>query len=360
MGHVKKLPISVLITEECNLCCEYCITDSPRFQKKPQTIDLDFVRQGISYHFAKVTDRHLRLYSVGEPTTRFDLVKKIVNFARSISASKVNVELQTNGYFATETARWICQNIEQAWISLDGPPEINDKYRKNTDGLGSSGTVSENIKFLAGEIEVGVRATCTDINVASQKELLDYCRELGVSKVASKPVLSPVGEGREKWSVDLMEYAENFLEAWEYARDLGMYYTCVLIFNFDHPTRYACRACFPTPHLTPDGYVSACDRAFLGDTPLKDLIYGKWLPDERRIEYDQDKINEIRQRTPEHISQCLDCRAREYCAGNCMGTGYQETGDLLGVSERYCEAILYLFEKMRPHEKPFASCCDHP
>jgi uncharacterized protein len=360
MGHVMKRPISVLITEECNLCCEYCVTDSPQFQKTPHTIDFDFVKRGIADHFACVPGRDLRLYSVGESTTHFDLVKEIVDYARSISSSKVNVELQTNGYFSAEIAKWISSNIDSAWISLDGPPGINDRYRKTMGGNGSSEVVAENIKYLAEKIAIGVRATCTNINVSSQKELLDYCKSLGVMKVASKPVMSPVGAGKDCWSVDLMEYARHFLEAWEYAPQIGVYYTCVLIFNFDYPTKYACRACLPTPHLTPDGYVSACDRAFRGDTPLKDLIYGKWLSGERKIEYDQARMNEIRQRSPEFINQCLNCMARDYCAGNCMGTGYQETGDLLGVSERYCEAILYLFEKMRPHEVSFVCEGDHP
>jgi len=355
-----KRPISVLITEECNLCCEYCVTDSPQFQKSPLTIDIDFVKKGIADHFACVQTRDIRFYSVGESTTHFELVKEIVAYARSISSSRVNVELQTNGYFSVEIAEWISRNVDSVWISLDGPPEINDRYRKTLEGTGSSEVVAGNIKYLADKIAVGIRSTCTSINIARQKELLDYCRSLGVMKVATKPVLLPVGTVTDNWSVDLLEYAEYFLEAWQYAQKRGMFYTCVLIFNFDRPVKYACRSCFPTPHLTPDGYVSACDRAFSGETPLKDLIYGKWLPEERKIEYDQARMNEIRQRSPEFMAHCLSCTARDYCAGNCMGTGYQETGDLLGVSERYCEAIRYLFEKMRPHETAISCQGDHP
>lgn len=359
MGHVLKRPISILITEECNLCCEYCVTDSQRFQSNPRTIDIEFAKKGIKDHFSCDQTRELRLYSVGESTVKIEMVKEIVGYARSLSTGSVTVELQTNGFFPIETARWISRNVDNVWVSLDGPPEINDKYRKTPAGEGSSGIVLGNIKYLADKIPLGIRATCTDINVTRQKELLQYCRELGVTKVATKPVLPPVGSNN-KWAVDLMEYAENFLDAWRYAQQIGMRYTCVLMFNFDHPTKYACRACFPTPHLTPDGYVSACDRAFSGDTPLRGLIYGRWNSAEGMIEYDQAIVAEIRQRSPDYMEKCMQCIAKDYCAGGCLGTGYQETGKLLGVSERYCEAILYLFEKMKPHEMSIACSCDHP
>lgn len=360
MGHALKRPISVLVTEECNLRCDYCLTSSLQFQKNPLTIDMDFVKQGIKDYFAGNPARELRIYSVGESTTHIDTVKNVIDYARSISDSRVYVELQTNGYFSEETAEWVAKNIDYAWVSLDGTPEIHDVYRKTDKGKGSSEVVVRNIKYLADKIEVGIRSTTTDINIARQKELLDYSRSLGVMKVATKPVLNPVGTAKDKWSIDLMEYARYFLEAWKYAQTIGIYYTCVFVFNFDQKTEYACRACFPTPHLTPDGYVSACDRAFLGDTPLQDLIYGKWAPDEHRIIYDIEKIERIRQRRPEVMEKCQACKARDYCAGNCMGTGYQETGNLFGIPDRYCEAILFLFENLKPYKDTCTYAGGHP
>lgn len=321
---------------------------------------MDFVRRGIDDYFAAGPIRELRIYSVGESTTQFDKVREIVDYARSSSDSKVYTEIQTNGYFSEKVAEWIGKNINIAWISLDGPSEIQDTYRKTSSGTGSSDVVIRNIEYLADKIEIGIRSTTTNINLDKQKELLDYSCNLGIKRVATKPVLSPVGSKRDKWSVDLMRYARYFLEAWNYAQAIDMYYTCVLMFNFDCQTEYACRACFPTPHLTPDGYVSACDRAFSGNTPLKELIYGKWIPEKKIIEYNHEKIRRIRQRKPEFMEKCQKCVASNYCAGNCMGTGYQETGSLLGVPERYCEAILFLYENIKPYENTCTYKGGHP
>jgi len=360
MGHFMKRPISVLITEECNLRCEYCLTSSGKYQKEPLTIDFDFVKVGIKDYFDANPFRELRIYSVGEPTTNFDMVKKVVDFAQKISETKVHVELQSNGYFAHDIAKWISENIDTIWISLDGPPDIQDALRKNDKRQGSSRIIEKNIKYLVDKIEFGVRSTTTSISVDKQIELLDYCQSLGVKNVATKPVLSPVGTTKDKYSVDLMHYSRKFLDAWRYAQTIDLYYTCVLIFNFDYTTEYACRACFPTPHLTPDGFVSACDRAFLGATPLIELIYGQWNAEKGIIEYDYKKIKKIRQRTPAFMHVCNDCIAKDYCAGNCLGTGYQETGDLLGVSERYCEAIRFLFKEIKPEMNTCSYKGGHP
>src|SRR3989338_6149677 len=165
MGHVMKRPISVLVTEECNLRCEYCLTSSAQFQTKPLTIDMDFVKKWIDDYFVAGPIRELRVYSVGESTTEFDIVKKTVEYAQFSSGSKVHVELQTNGYFSEEIAKWVSKNIDVAWISLDGPPRIHDAYRKTPEGRGSSDVVIRNIKYLVDKIEIGVRATTTDISV---------------------------------------------------------------------------------------------------------------------------------------------------------------------------------------------------
>jgi len=360
MGHFMKRPISVIITEECNLRCEYCLTSSGKYQKKPLTIDFEFAKVGIKDYFDSGPFRELRIYSVGESTTQIDMVRNVVDYAQEISETKVHTELQSNGYFTHDIAKWLSKNIDTVWISLDGPPEIQDALRKDKKRQDSSKTIKKNIKFLVDKTEVGIRSTTTSININKQKELLDYCNSLGVINVASKPVLSPVGTTKDLYSVDLMDYAQKFLDAWHYAQTIDMYYTCVLIFNFDYATEYACRACFPTPHLTPDGFVSACDRAFLGSTPLQELIYGKWNAEKGLIEYDYEKIRKIRQRKPEFMPICTNCIAKDFCAGNCLGTGYQETDELLGVSERYCEAIKFLFNEIKPEMDTCSYKGGHP
>lgn len=64
----------------------------------------------------------------------------------------------------------------------------------------------------------------------------------------------------------------------------------VYIVNFDRETDVFCRACHPYPHATPDNYVSCCDRTFLSNIGLDELLYGYFDVKSSSIVYDHDKM----------------------------------------------------------------------
>jgi len=189
------------------------------------------------------------------------------------------------------------ENIDIAWISCDGSPEIQNYYRPTPAGRPSSDIIEKNIRYLASKpIVLGCRATIGSKNVRKQHEMIDYFSSIGVRVIMSDPMFAPVKEYSEKHIMyelpDLQEYADNFLEAREYAITKNMFYGSILTVNFDEETEYFCRACIPYPHLTIDGYVTACDMAFCGsDIAMQDLVYGHYLNEEDRIEYDQKKLS---------------------------------------------------------------------
>ena len=80
------------------------------------------------------------------------------------------------------------------------------------------------------------------------------------------------------------------------------------------------------PHLTTDGYLSACDMALFGaeDNHMKALIYGKWNPETATVEYFYDRLNKIRNRKIENLPHCLKCSANQYCGGYCLGETLNE------------------------------------
>ncbi len=194
---------------------------------------------------------------------------------------------------------------------------------------------------------VGARATVVKETVDRQDELVEYFHNMGIQWLYVNPVLEPVRragrEGRGSITqVDLMKFADGFVRGWQRAQELGMFFGNSLIFNFDEPVRYACRTCLPTPQLTTDGYVSACDLGLYGDSPLSDLIYGKYDEENDRIIYDDEKIKRLRTRSIENMKRCMKCEVRQNCAGQCVGRAYHQTGDMFGTIPEYCRAIRYL------------------
>lgn len=351
MAHDRKECISFFMTTSCYLACPYCYLQDCNLPG--QTIDLDFAKQGIRDFFAESKSRHIRFFAAGEPMVEFDKVREIRDFAYELAGNDLKVEIQTSGVFSSEIAEWVAENVNIIWISCDGPPDVQDRLRPTRGGGKTSGVIERNIRILrekGKDIVIGLRATITPQNLYRQEEMLEYFDGLGIKAVYSDPVFPPVATNTANVSRQLdgdfvLKYAQEFLRVQLRAKELGIFYGSILSVNFDEKTERFCRSCLPSPHLTTDGYVSCCDMAFLGQT-LPELVYGKYDPETKRIEYDRKRITLLRLRRASNLADCRDCEVLYHCAGACFGEGLNETGQLLGVKKDYCDAIRFLAKHM--------------
>ncbi len=358
MGHIRKQMISIYLNATCNLACKYCVlaTQNNTVFDEDIEIDIDFAKKGIYDFFRDYSGRAVRYYGAGEPTIAFNRMCELTDYAQSLTDDKVYFELQTNGFFNEKVAEWVKENMSFVWVSCDGMPDIQNKYRPTKNGGESAPIVERNIKYLADNDnnKVGCRATLPIEMLDRQIELIDYFVSLGVKYICVERAFSSLDEGlfeAEQQSPDY--FASKYYEAYLYAKEKGVFYGHLNMANFDEKVHFNCRACFPYPHLTTDGYVSCCDIAPFGKEVYKDqsqleLVYGKWDAEDGRIEYDENKIHNIRCRNVDVLRQktCKDCEAIDYCAGGCLGQALPETGSILGKSEWNCAVTKNLFKKM--------------
>jgi radical SAM protein with 4Fe4S-binding SPASM domain len=344
------------MTTECNLACSYCYLKNSR--QGVQTIDLDFAKRGMLDYFSRSPSRHIRFFAAGEPTLEIDKIRTICEFATSLAEDSLKSEIQTNGFFPPQTATWLAENMDIIWLSWDGPPRVHDLMRRTYDGHPTSHILERNAQILANgsrPIVVGARATITPANLYRQSEMLEYFKHFGIKAVFSDPVFPAVeGLAHRVTKLELgqnfmMTYAQEYLKAREQAQKLGIFYGSILSVNFDEETESFCRSCLPSPHLTPDGYVTACDMASAGNV-LNGLAYGKCDPMSGTIIYDDRKLARIQLRRAPNLAQCHGCSVLLHCAGGCFGEGFNETGDLLGVKTDYCDAIRFLAEHLPLNE----------
>lgn len=362
-SHYKKEMISIFVTTKCNLNCDYCFTNKNQNEHKGQNISLEFVKKGIDDYFAQKYMRHVRFFGAGEPTVEFDLLRKIHRYAIEKGGEAVTFEIQTNGAFTDPVAIWLKDNINIIWISCDGTPEIQDMHRpflNKDDRRKTSDVIEKNIHILLGSDSkafVGIRATITLENILKQKEMIDYFYGLGIKDIWVDPIFPSVGktvlEGENEF--DAMMFANEFLKATKYAYSKGMFYGSILTCNFNDSVNKHCRACLPVPHLTTDGFVSACDMALFGKDKnhMESLIYGEWDEKNGMINYHNDKIEYIRTRTTENMQHCEMCSAKEHCGGYCLGEVLNETGKLLGQKKGVCQAIRFLDNNLAPEMRKY-------
>lgn len=374
MPHCNKKMLSFFLTTKCNLCCRYCYNINERNSIQEQTIPLHIAKAGVDWYFEHNTSRHIRFYGPGEPAREFDKMRAITEYAKAHGnrGHDVTVEIQTNGVFTSAVRSWILDNVNIVWMSFDGMKDIQDYnrplnplYKDEFDGRTSAEVLEDNVKWLIVNSDdrplfVGARVTITDSNIARQIEMVDYFLSLGINYVWTNPLFHSVGKvpvcedavKRAAYSFDMDEYVKNYLEAYTYAKSKGVFWGSFLTINFDGESEYHCRSCHPlsAPHITPDGYISACDMVVLGQAAyhMSPFIVGKWNLITMSFDFDFEKIRALENRKTSSMKHCSSCSIQLHCGGGCLGETMNEFGSLDGFNPIKCKAIHQLFDALGP------------
>jgi radical SAM protein with 4Fe4S-binding SPASM domain len=346
----------------------YCYNSKERAEVEEKSLPLEIAKAGIDEYFTKNKSRHIRFYGPGEPTQEFELMQNIVEYAKEKAGNALTTELQTNGAFSPKVKDWILDNLNIVWVSFDGTPDIQNAQRPMGDKFAPSApTIEKNVKWLNANrgnrnLMVGARVTMTDLNVNHQIEMVDYFNSLGIKyiwtdpifpEVKKKPVCDDLESRKNDWVTkhlikDLDVYVQHFIKAVRYAKQKGVFYGSFLTCNFDGEAKINCRACTPAPHLTTDGYVSACDMTLDGEDAyhMNCFIYGKWDGQNKKFVYFEDKIKALQNRNVDNLAHCKNCIAKLHCAGHCLGEVQNETGKLDGQKAEICKAVRTLYKEL--------------
>ena len=127
----------------CNLNCEYCfylekqaLYGAGGDYRMPDEVLSTFIR---SYIEAQPTPVVEFVWQGGEPTLLgLDFFRRVVELQRPFARRKtITNSLQTNGTLLDdEWCRFLKQHNFMVGISLDGPREIHDRYRRDRAGKG--------------------------------------------------------------------------------------------------------------------------------------------------------------------------------------------------------------------------------
>jgi len=364
--------LSFFLTTRCNLCCSYCYNAKERNAIEEKTLPLEIAKAGIDWYFNQNDSRHIRFYGPGEPTQEFERLKEITAYAKAHPnrGEKVTIEIQTNGVFTEDVRNWALDNFNIMWMSFDGMKDIqshnrplNPLFSSLFNDRSSADVLEDNVKWLISNkgdrnLMVGARVTITDININRQTEMVDYFYDLGIRYVWTNPLFHSVGKvpvcldekKKQAYHFNMDLYLDNYLKAYEYAKSKGVFWGSFLAINFDGESPYHCRCCTPlsAPHLTPDGYISACDMVVLGEKPyhMSPFIVGKWDADTHEFWVDLEKVKVLENRKSTEMAHCRNCPVKLHCGGCCLGETVNEFGRLDGQNVVKCRAIRKLYEKL--------------
>lgn len=188
------------IGPQCNLDCTYCYYLSKEnllgTESRPISTEMleGFIRQYFEAHNSKEV---VFSWQGGEPTLLgVDFFRKVVELQKKHAPRHVRVEndLQTNGTLLDdEWCKFLYEENFLVGLSIDGPKELHDAYRKNRGGNGSFDQVFRAVHLLKRH-KINF-ATLSCVNRLTAKHPLKVYRflrdEVGSKRMQFIPIVEP-------------------------------------------------------------------------------------------------------------------------------------------------------------------------
>jgi uncharacterized protein len=350
------VPLSTMVlnvTNQCNLSCAYCYeygedkivqTENGR---QPKWMSDETARESVDF-LLRESGRvaHLTFFG-GETLLNFGVLKTAVTYATARAAElgkEIDFSLTTNAtLLKPEVIDFLAEHRFGVTVSIDGPADVQNRFRVFHNGAGSSALIEPKIKALLARHRsrpIGARVTLTRDTLEVRRIYDHLTNEIGFWEVGFAPVTS--SPGRPHAFGD-----EGFEEVLAQFRDLARDYRDAALANRHHGfsnvretleeihkganKAFPCGAGFGLLGVSTSGDVALCHR-FAGS-------------DDHKLGTVHDGLDREAQRAfldAHHIDQKTDCRtcwARPLCAGGCYHEAHTRQGSTVRPNLHYCEWI---------------------
>ena len=343
-GVVKALCLHVAHT--CNLNCSYCFASQGKYRGKRAVMSFEVGKRALDFLVENSgTRRNLEVdFFGGEPLMNFDVVKKLVAYARSIEKEKgknFRFTLTTNGVLIDDDViDFANREMSNVVLSLDGRKEVHDRFRVDYAGNGSWEKIVPKFQKLVksrGGKNYYMRGTFTHFNpnfLEDIKTMLD----LGFTELSMEPVVCKAGDPSELTEKDLPivlkqyeDLADLMIKRDEEGKPFTFYHYMIDLSG--GPCIYkrisGCGSGTEYMAVTPWGDLYPCHQ-FVGDEKfLLGNIYEGVKNKTMQKEFADCNVYAR--------EKCKDCWAKLYCSGGCAANAYHSTGSVKGVYEYGCK-----------------------
>lgn len=360
----------------CNLACDYCYyleklnlyKDSSKYVMSDELLER-FIREYIN---SQTMPQVLFTWHGGETLMRpLSFYKRVVELQRQYANGRtIDNCIQTNGTLLTdEWCEFFRQHNWLVGVSIDGPQEFHDEYRRNRQGRPSFAKVMQGINLLKKHgVEWNGMAVVNDYNADYPLEFYHFFKEIGCRYIQFAPIverLSPHQDGRhlasplqqdEKladFSVSPEQWG-NFLctlfDEWV-RNDVGQYFIQIFdatLANWVGEQPGVCsmaKTCGHAGVMEFNGDVYSCDHFVFPEFKLGN-IYEKTLVEmmysERQQQFGLDK-----QRTLS--SQCKECEFLFACNGECPKNRFAKTASGEPGLNYLCKGYFQFFKHVAPY-----------
>jgi uncharacterized protein len=349
----ENFPLQTLVlnvTNQCNLSCQYCYefgedkVATPEGKKK--FMDWETAKSSVDYLLSQSEGRrsvHITFFG-GETLMNFPLLQNVVSYSRAQAEGRgvgIDFSLTTNGTLLTPSIiDYLAENRVGVTVSMDGPKEVNDKFRIFANGRGSYDIIEPKVRQLLARHHtrpIAARVTLTSGAMDVFKIYRHLKQDLGFHEVGFAPVtaspdrLYAINEpGLDHVFEQFAELAQEYLQFALRGELLGFSNVSDTLaelhqgVNKSHP----CGAGLGLVGVGPSGDIAPCHRFVDSDEhALGNVTTG------------MDKQKQAAFLNRGHIQakpDCHTCWARPLCAGGCHHEAFVHYGDTGHANLHYC------------------------
>jgi uncharacterized protein len=334
------------VSHDCNLRCEYCFAGKGDYDQGRMVMSLETGKRAVDFLLAQSEGReNLEVdFFGGEPLLNFEVVKAVVEYARSKEAEfgkNFRFTITTNGMLLDDDKiDYINREMSNVVLSLDGRKSVTDRVRARVNGSGCFDIIVPKFQKLVekrGDKEYYVRGTYTQYNKDFGEDVVAL-RDLGFDQISVEPVVSDPAEPYSLTEADLPELfaeyerlADLLVDAKKKGRGYNFFHFMLDLEQGPCAIKRlrGCGCGNEYVAITPDGDIYPCHQ-FIGhdDWKMGSLYDGS---------FDQVLKERFSKNSIYNKPECKDCWAKFYCGGGCSANNMRYKGDIATPLELSCE-----------------------
>ena len=333
------------VAHDCNLACRYCFAGEGEYHGERSLMSFETGKKALDF-LVKASGGRQNLevdFFGGEPLMNFDVVRRLVEYGRSIEKAnnkRFRFTLTTNGVLLNdEILEFANREMSNLVLSIDGRKSVHDRMRPRRGGQGSYDDIVP--KFLKAansrnQTDYYVRGTYTHENLDFAEDV-KHLAQLGFKQISVEPVVAPLSESYAIQEEDVPALLEQYDILAKYMlekRSAGEG------FNFFHfmidltggpcaqKRLSGCGSGCEYLAVAPNGDLYPCHQ-FVG---VEGFLMGNVDTGVTNTAL-RDKFGSCNVLSKK---ECKECFARYYCSGGCAANAYNFTGDINGVYDIGC------------------------
>jgi len=313
---------------DCNLSCTYCFylkTEEIYPSKTRHQMNEGVLERLIKQYLELGFPLSVFIWQGGEPTLcGLEFFKKAVELEKRYARPEqvIGNAFQTNGILIDENwAEFFAQNNFLVGLSLDGPEQVHNFYRKTSSGKGSFDRVWRAVEILRKkQVEFNILCMVTKNSASKAGELYKFFKDAHLNYLQFIPALEPDPETGKlaDFSPSPEEYREFLIELferwWEDNRRISIREFDWLISpkTIDRPCIFSehCSAYLVVEH---NGDLYPCD-FFV----KKDLLLGNISDNKSLVKSFKKRQQSFSVRKHWLSPSCRACKWLRLCWGGCL------------------------------------------